>query len=325
MEKHEKHEQEQELHALAQQIRAWQDQNALTTSALIRRFANLGSDKTYNKILRGDYAQLDVVRQLANYRSALALLESIGVAEEEEDIYEDLSPIVHLRRTMLGVFKETGNARFVLVEGESGSGKTTAAKQILAKYGSRCMMIELSPVYRDSSWNFLALIYEALGYKDPPNQARLVFSKIVQELNTTRRCLFVDELHHCGPNVLNTIKTLINQTPGEIVGLTMPTLWGRLEKKSYEECKQLTGNRLAERIRIDTLTAPDIRKFISRRLPGLNGTTEQAIKLLQKEARGRGNLAFVRNVCKRALDKFEGEKITIEDFASVVRDEANSR
>lgn len=312
--------QERELLDLAAHIRAWQEARKLSDSAMLRRFVSLGSTKTYTRLLKGDAEQLDVERQLANYRAVWALIECIGDADEkQEDVYDDLSGVVEMRRALLEVFQEAGNARFVLVEGDTGAGKTQAAKLLMAKYGQRMLFIELAPVFGDSPHHFLGLILAALGQKDLAYNPAERMEKVVSEFSTTRRCLVIDELHHAGPKILNTIKTLINQTPGEVVGLAMPTLWAKLERgAAYEECRQLTGNRLAERVKLAPINKGDLHKFISRRLPGLNGTTPQAIALLDQHAKNRGNLAFVRKVCRRALEMFDGEKIGIEDFSRAV-------
>lgn len=317
---------EKELVELARGIRHWQEAKGFTTSKMLRRFPTLGSDRTYGRLVAGDVDEMDVEKQLVNYRSAWALIEAVGEdASTSEDFYEDLSPVVQLRRAMMETFTETGLCRFILVQGDTGSGKTSAARCLIQRYGSRLLFMELSNYVADSPYNFLVLVLSSLGIKSPPADAMGCFAKAVHELNTTRRCLIIDELHHAGPKILNSIKTLINQTPGEFVGLTMPTLWNRLEKAAYEECRQLTGNRLAERIQLDQINRADMTKFVTRRLPGLNGCTAQAIALLEQSARGLGNLAFVRDVCRRAREQYDGAKITIEDFAGVVAAEQKSR
>jgi Cdc6-like AAA superfamily ATPase len=317
---------EAELIELARKIRTWQESRNLTTTKMLRRFPTLGSDRTYGRLISGSAEGLDIERQLINYRSAWALIEAVGDdPSETEDYYDDLSPVIQLRRAMVEAFTETGNARFILVQGDTGSGKTSAARSLIQRYGSRLLFMELSPYVGDSPYNFLVQVLAAMGIRNPPTNAMECYNKAVGELCLTRRCLIIDELHHAGPKILNGIKTLINMTPGEFVGLTMPTLWNRLEKAAYDECRQLTGNRLAERIQLDQINRADMQKIVTRRLPGLNGCTTQALQMLETSARGRGNLAFVRDVCRRALEQYDGEKITIEDFASVVAAEIKSR
>lgn len=317
---------EKELVALAQAIKNWQEAKGLTTSAMLRRYSDLGSDKTYGKLAVGNIDQLDVERQLVNYRAVWSLIEAIGDdSGPSEENYDDLSPVVQLRRALMEAFVENGNARFILVQGDTGSGKTSAARALILRYGSRLLFTELSPVFGDSPYNFLVLVLAALGQKAAPTNTVDCFAKVLHELNVTRRCLIIDELHHAGPRILNTIKSLINSTPGEFIGLTMPTLWSRLEKAAYEECRQLTGNRLAERIQLDQVNRSDMTKFVNRRLPGLAGETAKAVAILEQHARGRGNLAFVRDVCRRASEQYGAEKITIDDFSGVVAAEIKSR
>ncbi|HMO03920.1 MAG TPA: ATP-binding protein [Kiritimatiellia bacterium] len=317
---------QQELKSLAHNIQQWQEAKHLSDAALRKRFPDIGSDRTYKRILAGDFDELDVEVQLAKYRAVWALIETIGEdAGVSEDFYDDLSPVVQLRRSLLETFHETGNARFILVQGDTGSGKTSAAKALIAKYGQRLLFVELTDVMSDSPSNFLGLIMGALGMKNLPSLPMQRFELVVRGLSQGRRCLIIDELHHAGPRILNTIKALVNSTPGEFVGLTMPTLWARLERGNYEECRQLVGNRLAERIKLAAVTRADMMKFVGRRLPGLNGETAKAITLLEQYAPGRGNLGFVRDACRRAREMYDGEKITLEDFARAVSAEVESR
>lgn len=315
-----------ELKVIAHNIQQWQEAKKLSDSSLRKRFPDIGSDRTYHRILSGDFDELDVEVQLAKYRAVWTLIETIGEdVGVAEDFYDDLSPVVQLRRALLETFHETGNARFILVQGDTGSGKTSAAKALITKYGQRILFVELSVVLNDKPNAFLALIIQALGHKAFPPLPMQRMDVVVRALNQGRRCLIIDELHHAGPNILNTIKALVNMTIGEIVGLTMPTLWSRLERGNYEECRQLIGNRLAERIKLAPVTKSDMTKFVNRRLPGLNGETAKAIAILEQYAPNKGNMAFVRDTCKRAREMFDGEKITLEDFARAVTAELESR
>jgi hypothetical protein len=313
---------------LGQKVRAWQEARGLNDSTMLRRFAGLGSSKTWWRVLKGQVDELDLERQLANYRAVLALIECIGKDDgKKDDLYDDLSGVTQLRRGLMEVFVETGNARFILVEGDTGSGKTSAAKAMLARYGQRMLFIEQTIVMGDSPHNFLGAVLVALGHdsENMPTAPVGRWNAVVSVMGQTRVCLVVDELHHAGPKVLNTIKGLLNATPGEVLGLAMPSLWARLQRAAYEECRQLMGNRLAERIRLAPINAGDLTKFVGRRLPGLNGTLPQAVALLMQKAPGRGLLGFVRDCCKRAAEMFDGETIGIEDFSRAVNAEVESR
>jgi hypothetical protein len=313
-----------ELVSLARRLRQWQEDRRLSTAAMIRRFGQLGSDKTFNKLVRGDLDEVDVESQLVKYRAAWALVEAVADATGAGDpLYDDLSPALLLRNAFTDILAETGNGRFILLQGDTGSGKTSAAKALCQRYGTRLAFVELSPVVGDSPYNFLLLLLRALGVTDAPKNAVDCLAKVVEILSLRRRCIIIDELHHAGPRILNTIKSLLNTTPGEFIGLCMPTLWWRMEKSAYEECRQLVGNRLAERIRLERLNRSDLTKLLTRGVKAGIDDIKRGVDILLQAAGGRGNLAFARDVVRRLAAG--GERVSLEDFVAAVKAEQESR
>jgi hypothetical protein len=316
----------EELQKLAIRVREYQAARALSFAQLQKRLPGIGSDRTYNRILNGDLAQLDMEQQLANYRAVVALLESLGdVKEESEPLYEDLSPVVCLRKAVLEAMRESGNARLVLLEGDTGMGKTSARKLLLEKFGQRLLWIEATVAWSDSPMAMLGAILLAQGVKNPPLNVMWRLNEVNSRLNGQRIALIIEEAHHLGPKCLNLIKTLINGTPGEFILLALPTLWRRLERDAYEEVRQLTGNRLAERIKLPGLRESDVKKFLARRLGDLNGDTDKAVKMLIHHAPRHGNMAFLRDVCRRAGDLSGDKTPTYEQFTAAVANEIESR
>ena len=113
------------LRALATQMEDYRLAKALSQEALIKQFPTLGSSKTFKRILEGDLAELDLDRQLANYQAAAQLMEDMArdMAQVEEDIYDDLSPVIALKRAFLEAKKEASNSRVIFLLGPTGSGK----------------------------------------------------------------------------------------------------------------------------------------------------------------------------------------------------------
>jgi hypothetical protein len=314
-----------ELRDLARQVRDWQVAKELSDTGLVKKFTGLGSTKTYKRILDGDLAELDLEKQLTNYRAVWTLLESLGDDEgEDEELYPDLSPTVQLTRVALEVIKERGIARFVLMLGDTGTGKSSARKVILQKYGQRFLWIEANVVWKDSPAAMLGAILAALGERYLPSAGVERLTRVEQRLIESRVGIFIEEAHHLGPRCLNLVKTLINRTPGEFFLLAKETLWRRLELGAYEEAKQLTKNRLAERIYIRGVNPGDARKMLERRVNFENGDLKSAVKLLTDRAK-YGNLAFVRETIKRVNDLADGSPVTIDLFSAAVTAEADSR
>lgn len=314
----------EELRAIAQRVRDWQQAKQISDAALCKRYTGLGSTKTFKRILDGDLKELDLEKQLTNYRTVWALIESLGDDEgSEEELYADLTPAIALSRIVLETLRERGIARFILMLGDTGTGKSCALRLMQLKYGQRIVAIEATVAWNDSPMALLGAILGAFGEKNPPYNLVERFNKVIARLRESRICVAIDEGHHMGPRCLNLLKTLINQTPGEVAVFAKETLWKKLELAAYEEVKQLTKNRLAERVQLGCKPR-DIEKLLERRINWCNGDMKSAVKLVTDRV-NFGNLGFAREVIKRVNEMAEGEPVTIELFTTAVSEEVKSR
>src|SRR5579862_6199205 len=193
-----------DLRDCALKVQQWQAARGLSDSALARKIPQIGSTKTYKRIINGDLAELDLETQLANYRAAVAFIESFGADErQQEAIYDDLWATVELRRAFTETSREAGPSRLITILGPTGSGKTCACKALLDKFGPRLLSIEA-----EESWNgkpnpLLKAILVARGIKNiPVNQAERS-EKVVEVLNSARLGIIIEESHHLGPRNLN--------------------------------------------------------------------------------------------------------------------------
>jgi DNA transposition AAA+ family ATPase len=316
-----------EIVEIATRIGEWQARHGLSDSALLRAYPDLGSSKTWWAAKKGELSEgYDLDEWLTKYRAAWTVIESIPESTPDEDLYDDLSCVLALRRTLLETFAEADTGRVILVEGESGTGKTKALAIMRMKYGQRLTAIEASDAWGDNPMALLGSILIALGAKmqNLPAGRYERMEKVVELLREPRRCVAIDEGHHLGPHTLNTLKTLVNRTPGEFLVMAMPTLWRALERGAYEEARQLTRNRLAERVKLG-LNVRDVEKVVTRRVPALNGCAGQAAKMIAEKAAGFGNLAFVRDVCRRLVAMAQTGDLAIADVAKAVEQEIRSR
>ncbi len=320
------------LVALARKIQEWQKAKQLSTEGLVKQVPQVGSSKTFTRILVEDLKELDLEKQLANYEAAVAWIESIGDEKaEEEELYDDLGPALALKRAFLETKKENGNARVIFVLGPSGSGKTSARRTLCTRYGSRLALVEANVAWNDSPGAMLGEILRCLGVRNVPTMGVERLHKVTELLNDTRRCLIIEEGHHLGPKCLNLVKTLVNETPGEFIIIAIDTLWAKLETKAYEEAKQLTGNRLADRVNLGKEMRPrDVRLLVERR----TGLTDEKLRdlvtnAILHHAPKYGRFAFVRDVLSRvaekAKDKHSPAALTQELFSAAIQEEVASR
>ncbi len=290
-----------QLVTIAHEIKDYQTAQGLSTAAMIRQYPDLGSDKTYNKILRGDIGDLDVEQQLINYTAVSMIIADIDATVEETPIIEGLSAVVLIRKAILNAMRATGTNRVVIVQGNSGMGKSTAIEIIAKRYGSRVLPIEASEIWNDSPNHLLGAILSKLGIHNQPQSAVAKMERVKQELNASRRCLIVDEAHHLGKKCLNTVKTLINSTKGEVVLVAIPTLWARLETDAYQEARQISTNRLSERVQLG-LTKQDIATYLEAATSLSADLRRKATAQIADLAFRLGNFAFVRD-CALAINQ----------------------
>ena len=312
---------ESELVETAAKIAAWGESHGMSRAQLVRNFTDLGSEKSFRDISAGNLEGYNAENQLTKYRAVYATMEELANQGGEERIYDDLGTVVKIRRAFLGVVKATGTNRVLIVQGESGVGKTTAVGLLRGKYGTgRISYVEASDVWADSPNAFLGAILRALGVTELPAGRVQRLEEVQARLAISRRCLVIDEAHHLGPHCLNTVKTLVNTTPGEFILVAIPTLWNKLQAHAYQEAKQIATNRLSERVKL-TLDEADIRLYLSKRFKddGTSGGPEPrprndaalkvAAKIIRPAALLAGNYAFVRDVA-RELASLEADAVS---------------
>ncbi|MDD4059167.1 MAG: ATP-binding protein [Kiritimatiellae bacterium] len=314
---------QKEIVELAGKIADYAQRKNWSTARLCREYPGLGSDRTFRDMVSGNIEGYDAAGQLANLRAAWALVEDVVGDGDTPPVYENLSTVLSLRRACLSAMKSWGSNRVVIVQGESGVGKSTAMSVLVGRYGSRMAWCEAKEVWSDKPAAMLGDILRRLGHDgNLPTGAMSRMEEVQKRLCVSRICLFIDEAHHCGPKCLNTIKSLVNSTPGEFVLLAIGTLWQKLESGAYQEARQLSTNRLSERLRL-MLTERDIAMFLQLAAPGLSGDDKlarDAAKLVRPAAVASGNLSFVREVAKLLP-----EKVTLADVAEAVKVEAARR
>ncbi len=269
---------------------------------LVREFPALGSERTFRDMLAGKYDGYNLDAQEANLAAAAALIDDLEDNAGASRICESLSTVLEIRRAALAAMSSPSDdtARVVIVRGQSGAGKTTAARVLAGLYGQRIALMEADATMEGSPSAFLGAVLAALGITFPTTSAAARMAATVAALGRSRRCLVIDEAHHLGIKNLNVLKTLVNRTPGEFILLAIPKLWADLEKSAYQEAVQLTTNRLSECVAV-AVSSTDCAKYLAFARPELYADPKAASvtgKEIATFAAGRGNMAFVRDVAR---------------------------
>jgi hypothetical protein len=319
-----------ELRSLGQKIREWQLAKGISDAELCRQFGELGSTKTYKKILDDQLAELDLEKQLNNYRTAWALMESDVMTEREEgELEKDIYATIKLTKAFLETRREKGLARCIFLIGPSGSGKTSAQDSLRLAHGPRIISVRAVVAWNDKPMAMMAAVLKRLGVSAPNTVQSERFTELVDKLKETRRALFIEDAHHLGPKCLALVISLIDETPGEFLLAAVDSLWARIQTKAYQEIEQLRLNRLADKITLGReVREKDVEKLLQRRVRW-EGDAVAAIKrvitILCEKANNFGRLAFVREVIKRANEQAEKAAVTPELFIAAISDEITSR
>jgi energy-coupling factor transporter ATP-binding protein EcfA2 len=314
------------LQDTAKLIRDWQLARGISDSELCRRFDGLGSTKTFKRILEGDLSELDLDKWSVTYDQVWALISiETATTRIEEPIYDDLKHTKVTRAAFLDVYEERGNNRLVIIEGPSGSGKTTAARCLAEKYGSKIILTEADETWKDNKNAMLAGILRSLRVREIPPSCEARKTKLIERLNDSPVCLLIDEAHHLGPATLNLVKTILNQTRCQIIFLCIETLFKKLECSAYEEAKQLTKNRLSERVAFGAPTTPDIETFLSRRVTFEPAALRPAAQACAAKAPIYGHWNFVHLVARRAKTLSGKTPVDLETFAQAMVAVENTR
>jgi type II secretory pathway predicted ATPase ExeA len=310
----------------ATRIRDWQQRRGISDTELCKRFAGLGSTKTFKRILEGDTAELDLERWFVEYEQVWTLMELESIsAEQEEPIYDDLRHMLAARLAVQDAMAEKGNNRLVIIEGPSGSGKTTAARSLAARFGRKVVLAEADETWKESLNSMLGGILRAIAVREIPASAEARKTKLISALKASPVCLVIDEAHHLGPRTLNLVKTIINQSRCQVVFVCIETLFRKLECAAYEEAKQLTKNRLAERVRLTDLDAGEVEKFLDRRFKWEPGTIKSCARTLAERAQAHGYWNFVNLVARRARELAGKDPLDQDTFIKAVQKAQQSR
>lgn len=297
-----------EIKKAAELIGAYMKRKGIGLAKLVKKYPLLGSEKTFRDLRAGKTDGYNLENHLENYTSLASSLE-LQLETGEIELYDTLPAVIELRGAILDAMASIGTDRVVMVDGESGHGKTTAARILVAKYGTRIRMLEATDMWKDSPGAMLDEILLALGEPEAPISGVAKLNRCIVALRNMRRTLIIDEGHHLGPRSMNVVKTLVNKTPGEFVLMGIPAMWAKLHKAAYVEARQLSTNRLSSRVNLVFGTA-DVLAYLKEIFPdNEHAELRHAAKTIEQYATSHGCMAFVRDVCRQFDGGFAVEAV----------------
>jgi len=291
---------ESQLVFTAQQIDAHRIAAGKSQNVWCRMWPALGSQKTYAKILAGDFEGVSVEKKLPDYRAALSAITANVGSAGAETLYDDLPGSQAVMLAALRLMHHDGKDRLILILGGSGSGKTSSLEVLESQGagGSKLYRLEADETWKSPR---AALRRMLLAVKVPegniPANTAAMEDLLITTLGQQGRCtMAIDEAHHVSGCVLNLFKTLLNRTQLRLILAGMATLFQKLRANSSEEAKQLIHNRLFERVELSGPDEETARTFLSRRL-GMDGKWKNGtLNIITATAQHCGHWSFLRRI-----------------------------
>lgn len=296
------------LRALCAKIDSWKAARGFSDGMLFRTISGL-NDKTHGKIRRGEHVLPE--NHLAKYEAAWRECEAFDRRAEKEELLATLPPTEAVIGALESVKLNSGNDRFVLIEGESGAGKTTALRYA-AEIFADCHYVTAHDGWEASPTAALGDIIEACGVKVGTGKAMpqgfaARQDMLIEALRKRPRMILIDEGQHAGPE-LNVLKDIINRTQCWVALATMSSLWRKIQTTRWAEVKQLLHNRMHLRVQLKAPDEDAVEMFLSARLAldvekaatKAAQSWQGAFRTVTQGARGNGLYAFCRKVAVNA-------------------------
>lgn len=295
--------QEQELLKIATQILDWKTSNRWSHKKLLSTFPAVGSDRTLKRLSEGDFAMVDVMRQLTNYRSAMESINSFERNSRGAVKVLPTSSVIKVKAAISTAVVKSSHDRLIVVLGSSGAGKTTALRHQLAEFPIMAKFVEADDCWKRGNAAAASLL-EALGMPADqiPYRGTDRIRELVRQLER-KTILLIDEAHHMGAEALSLIKTIINRTNTVVVLGAVTTIWSSIAKSYHEEALQLQHNRLSETVYLASPAAEDILIYLGPFAPFISAVEVEALRILAEK---NGCFSYLRRIMGQLVIEHEG-------------------
>jgi general secretion pathway protein A len=242
--------------------------------------------------------------------------DPFGMTPDPKMLHMTVAQREALAGIMYGVLARRG---FIALIGEAGTGKTTLLNKLMQtlKQSSAHFSVIFNPML--TAAEFLESALADFGVEDIPEskaQRLLVLNKLLLKADEQRSTsvLIVDEAHKLSPEVLEEIRLLSNFERAEakllqIILAGQPQLAEVLDRPELRQLKQ----RVAVRLSIDRLSAPENQAYIARRWMSAGGGehpfTPSALQLIARCSDGIPRM--VNSICDNSLMLAMAEGVSV--------------
>lgn len=219
--------------------------------ARVVRFAYSGS--SWGKIKAGTFAG-NPEKALGAVKRALASHRAGG----EVEVRHGLVVLPHVQAALDAVTVARvarDEHRLVLISGEPGAGKSKTAEMLGAEFGGH--YLHAHPSWAGSYLRSLIGLARALGMSGDFRSTGAAETGILDHLKASPGLLVIDEANHFSRELVNFLKTILNETRCALVLCTLPGHLARMNAVHSEESRQLLRRAVAI-IHIGPVSSADV-------------------------------------------------------------------
>lgn len=210
-------------------LKALQERLRLSDKQFVQQL-RVGSETTWNQIKNGKYPG-DLARQLANFNRAAAQLQQRMAKDRvrpQSQFFEFMD-----QQAVLGAVDDALNngdagdeRKLVWFVADTGGGKDALASHLVAEREAHHILARTS--WRKSYLAALKTIARAVGLQEPKRKwtrSSSLEEEIISRLQERPRLLILNEIEFMGRDVLNLIRTILNETRCAILMLCVPAFY----------------------------------------------------------------------------------------------------
>lgn len=145
--------------------------------------------------------------------------------------------------------------KLVVICGDTGSGKSVTARMLSAEYGGH--YLHAHPSWAGSYLRSLIGLAKAIGLSGDFRSTGAAETGVLEALAASPALLVVDEANHFSRELVNFLKTILNETRCAIVLCTLPGHLARMSAVHSEESRQLLRRAVAV-VHIPAISSADV-------------------------------------------------------------------
>jgi len=277
------------------------DDLGLTDAAFHRKFL----PRSYSTWIRlqGDSYAGDTESVVSEYRQALENISRIEAFApktsgdepfHEFPVFEAVVEAVHRAHA-----REDEN-RLVVFLAPTGGGKDAICRHL--KKRSQAAVVEATESWRKSYYASCADVCRVIHVDGPWRSTRECERDMLASLNRRNGTLVFNEGNYFGPQTLNMIKLILNQTGTVVVICAIPQIFDRMKLKSWFESSQLIRRAVAI-IEAPELDPDQVEPFLEP-FTVAKEDMDPACRLIAAAANGFG----LFNMIKRVVENLQAKK-----------------